>query len=616
MMTRRDRGGSVLPFRLSGASLFWGLLSLAALAPATLLAAQGGGELDTWRMGMDLLGGLALFLFGMELMTEGLSSAAGDRMRAIMARLTVNRYAGVATGAATTAVIQSSSVTTVLVVGFVSAGIISLPQAIGIIFGAEIGTTVTAQIIAFKVTKYALPAIALGFLLAHAGPREVHRLIGRTIMGFGIVFFGMTVMSHAMKPLSTYQPFMDFLGGIENPVVGTLVAAGFTALIQSSSATTGIVIVMASQGFVTLPIGIALIFGANIGTCITALLAAIGRPREAVRAALVHVLFNVLGVTLWLGLIDQLGQLVVWLSPVHAELDGMARLAAETPRQIANAHTAFNIMNTLIFLPFVGWFARFVVWLVPERRHGVRVDASPEPLPSFLDPALLDRPVQALDVVRQEIGKRMGTRVQRMLKEVLPAVLDEDRNALAVLKEMDHEVDLAYAGIVEYLGRLSDRPLPEETGREVTALMSVANQLEHIGDIIETNLVHLGRQRIRHRVTVSPETRHLIIRVHEQAARSLAECLRSVTDRDLGAAQGIIDRKPAIQKLLDKAERHQARRLTTPGSGRMPAYSVEMDVFDKLSRIYYHTKRVAKAMTPYAVPSPGAAGLETGERAV
>lgn len=322
----------------------------------------GGSEegIDWAVMGMGLFGGLALFLFGMEQMSDALKAVAGERMKDILAKLTTNRFMGAVTGAFVTAIIQSSSVTTVLVVGFITAGLMSLAQSIGVIMGANIGTTITAQIVAFKVTKAALLMIGIGFTMLFASKNERTKQYGGMLMGLGMIFFGMSVMSDAMSPLRSYQPFLDLMKTMENPFVGILVAAAFTGLVQSSSATTGIVIVMASQGFITLPTGIALAFGANIGTCVTALLASIGKPREAVRAALVHVLFNVAGVLVWLGFIDQLAAFVQSISPADPSLSGAERLAAEAPRQIANAHTIFNVANTLIFIWFTGQHARLV----------------------------------------------------------------------------------------------------------------------------------------------------------------------------------------------------------------------------------------------------------------
>jgi len=350
MLIQRLRG------RPAGALRPWllGFIGLLLAGAATMVLAATGddvtNDIDWVTMGMGLFGGLALFLFGMDQMADALKAVAGERMKDILARLTTNRVMGALTGAFVTAVINSSSVTTVLLVGFISAGLMSLAQSVGVIMGANIGSTFTAQLIAFKVTKAALLMIGIGFVMMFVGKRERIKQYGAMVMGLGLVFFGMGVMSDAMAPLRTYEPFLDVMEEMENPLIGIAVAALFTGLIQSSAATTGIVIVMASQGLVNLPTGIALAFGANIGTCATAALAAIGKPREAVRAAVVHVLFNVAGVLVWVGFIDQLADLVRWMSPQYPELSGKAQLAAEVPRQIANAHTMFNVANTLLFL--------------------------------------------------------------------------------------------------------------------------------------------------------------------------------------------------------------------------------------------------------------------------
>lgn len=257
-----------------------------------ILSSVTSGTLDLGAMVTGLGGGLALFLYGMRKMTEALKTVAGTGMKAFLGRVTTNRFTAAGAGALVTAVLQSSSVTTVLVVGFVTSGLLTLSQSVGVIVGANIGTTITAQIIAFKITKYALAMIAAGFLVEILARNERVKYYGIALMGLGLIFFGMTLMGDAAYPLRTHEPFMDLMQRMKNPLLGIAVGALFTALVQSSSATTGLVIVMASEGFLSLEAGIALIFGANIGTCITAMLAAIGRPREAVRTAVVHVLFG------------------------------------------------------------------------------------------------------------------------------------------------------------------------------------------------------------------------------------------------------------------------------------------------------------------------------------
>jgi phosphate:Na+ symporter len=325
---------------------------------------------DWLTLGMGLVGGLALFLFGLDQVSSGLKQAAGDTLKTLLTRLTTNRFLGALTGAAVTGALNSSSVTTVLVVSFVTAGLMSLTQSVAVIMGANVGSTATAQLLAFNVSAYSLLPVAAGFFMMFAGKRNKVRDWGMMLMGLGLVFYGMGLMSEAMKPLRSYQPFVQALATMEKPVYGILAGAVFTGLVQSSAATVGLAIAMASEGLLTLPGGIALALGANIGTCATALLAALGKPVEAVRAATVHVLFNVLGVALWLPFIGLLSRLAVAVSPAGAGLEGVERLAAEVPRQIANANTLFNVVNTVAFIGFTGWFARFAIWLVPDRKEG------------------------------------------------------------------------------------------------------------------------------------------------------------------------------------------------------------------------------------------------------
>jgi len=567
---------------------------LAGIAAAPVLAASSDtSQMEWWNMGMKLFGGLALFLFGMEQMADALKAVAGERMKIILAKLTTNRFMGAMTGAFVTAVIQSSSVTTVLVVGFITAGLMSMAQSIGVIMGANIGTTITAQIVAFKVTKAALLMVAVGFSMLSFSKQEKIKQYGGMLMGLGLIFFGMSVMSDAMSPLRSYQPFLDLMTSMDNPIIGILVAAVFTGLVQSSSATTGIVIVMASQGFISLPAGIALAFGANIGTCVTAMLASIGKPREAVRAAVVHVMFNVFGVILWVGFIGQLAEFVTWFSPSHAGLSGVDRLAAETPRQIANAHTVFNIANTFIFIGFTGQFARLVEWLVPDKPLGEKVIAKPR----YLDDALLETPSLAIDRVRLEIG-HMGERVKDMLAQIMPAILSGDRGSLRAVAKIDDEVDILHGYIVTYLGRISQNSLTEEQTHDFIHLMAAANDLENIGDVIETDLVHLGYEGIEQGVSISDATRKILLELHHVVSNAVDMAGDAVMENDQIAAQEVIAMKGDINRFMESAAMHQARRLVAEEPNRLAAYTLEIDIIEKLKRIYYFSKRMAKAVMP------------------
>ena len=542
-------------------------------------------------MAMQLFGGLALFLFGIEQMTEGLKMVAGERMRAVLARLTSNRYMGALTGAFVTAIIQSSSVTTVLVVGFTTAGLMSFAQSIGVIMGANIGTTITAQIVAFKVTKAALLMIAIGFSFLFFSRKKTVKHYGGIVMGLGLVFFGMSIMSDAMQPLRTFQPFLDLMIRMEHPLVGILVAAAFTALIQSSSATTAIVIVMAGQGFITLPAGIALAFGANIGTCVTALLAATGKPREALRAAVTHVLFNVAGVLLWLGFVAQLADVVTAISPTYDNLYGTQKLAAEAPRQIANAHTIFNVANTLIFIGFTTLIARLIEWLIPDRP----LDEESIISAKYLDTDVLSTPSIALDLVRREI-RHMGEQVLEMVAKIMPAILHGSLDALNGIRAIDERVDILHAEIVVYLGRISQAELTEKQTRELMHLMDAANDLENIGDVVETNLVELGRRRIGKGVAISKPTQVVLSDFHAVVMDGVSAAIRAVANDDHEAAQAVTGMKREIMRIANSAASHEAQRLVANEPQRIEAYTVEMDIAEKLQRIYYFARRMARTV--------------------
>ena len=551
------------------------------------------GSLDTLQILIGLFGGLALFLFGMEQMTDALKLLAGGGMKKLLARLTTNRFSAAFAGAFVTAVIQSSSVTTVLVVGFISAGLMSLSQSIGIIMGANIGTTITAQIIAFKITKYALVMVAVGFAMLFISKKEKVQQYGTMLMGLGLIFFGMQLMSDATRPLRSYQPFIDLMQSMESPAMGILISAAFTGIVQSSSATTGVIIVLATQGFVTLEAGIALAFGANIGTCVTALLAAIGKPREAVQAAAVHILFNILGVLVWLGLIDQLAWIVREISPSAPNLTGTDRLAAETPRQIANAHTLFNVANTLLFIGFTGPMAWLVQRLVRERP----MKGPEEITPKYLDAILLDTPSLALDRVRMEL-RRLGERAHDMVAKALTVALRGSKEDLVALAKDDDEVDMLYGYIVGYLGRLSQENLQAEQSAQLYTYMNAANNIENLGDMIETNIVEAGLQRLQHNVRVSEATEKMLEALHEKVSWAVQLALESLDASDLSMAEQVIAGKGDINRLAIEAENHLTLRLAAEGGEeeRLALYRIESEIIEYLKRVYYFAKRIAKAV--------------------
>ncbi len=537
-----------------------------------------------------LAGGLALFLFGMDLMTASMKILAGGRLKATLGRVTGNRFKAVLAGAVVTAIVQSSSITTVLIIGFISAGLMSLSQSIGVILGANIGTTITAQIIAFEVTAYALVLIAAGVGVSFMSKNERWRGYSRVLLGLGLVFFGMNLMSEATQPLSKYAPFVETMQRMDNPLVGLAASALFTALVQSSSATTGVIIVLASQGLITLEAGIALAFGANVGTCATAFLAAVGKPRQALQAAAVHILFNVAGVVVWIGLIDPLAGIVRAISPASPELEGLARLAADTPRQIANAHTLFNIANTLLFIGFTGPAARLIRWIIPDK-----ATAGDEVRPEYLDLALLSTPTLALDRARMEL-LRLGDRAYEMVERALPVALRGDRADLEALARCDDEIDTLHEAVVNYLGSLSKKRLLQPETETLYDYMAVANNLEGIGDLVETDIVAAGMERLDANVRVGYSTETELTALHRRVCETLALSLEALDASDQQRAREVLDASEEINRLVDGIEQHLVGRLTADAADRMTHYRIETDITQYLKSVYYFSRRIARSL--------------------
>jgi phosphate:Na+ symporter len=551
---------------------------LGVILAAAEIAETTTDSIDWLTLIVGFAGGLALFLYGMDRLTESLRIIVGDRARRILAKLTSNRIMGLLTGAGVTAVVQSSSVTTVLLVGFVSASLMTFTQTLPVIFGSNIGTTITAQIIAFNVTAWALGFVAIGFLIGALAKTQSRRAQGMAVVGLGLIFLGMAVMGEAMEPLRTYQPFIDAMETLDNVFVAIVVGALFTALVQSSSATTAVVIVLAGQGLISLEAGVALVLGANIGTTVTALLAAIGKPRDAQRVAVAHVLFNVIGVIIWLPFLDLL---VSWTASVGGGIQ----------REIANAHTVFNVINALIFLPFVTQFAALVTRLVPDKPHVGAI------APRYIDDSLLSTPSLALAKARMEM-LRMASRVRGMLVSVLPALLDGDIDELERVGSIDDEVDELHGMILEFLGRVSQERLTNESRDELVDLLEATNALEAIGDIVETNLVSLGHQKIDKSVEVSAETRDLIEDYHRSVVQAFELALVAVTQKDESAARQVVRSKKVINREEADLLQQFSDRLVVDEPNRVATYRFEIDVITALKRVYYFTRRIARVAVP------------------
>ena len=564
------------------------------LIPLTIFAAGDstkGQILNPVNIVMGLLGGLALFLYGMELMSDGLKKAAGEKMKLILAALSKNRFLGVLTGTVTTAIIQSSSVTTVLLVGFVSAGLMSLSQSVSIIFGANIGTTITAQIIAFKVTKYALLMIAVGFGMLFFSKKEAIRQYGSILLGLGLVFYGMSVMSGTMKPLRTNEEFIHLMANMSNPFLGILTAALFTALVQSSSATTGVVIVLAMQGIISLEAGIALSLGANIGTCITAGVASIGKRREAVRVAMVHVFFNTAGVLLILPFISPFAELARSLSPLaESSLPAREALAAVVPRQIANAHTLFNVTMALIFLPFTTQLAQLLNRVLPDK---AMLDESTALSSRYLDETLLNTPELALEAVYHEC-MRIGNRISVMFTTVLPYLKQGKKDDHEILKTKRNEIEKLEAMILQFLRELNASDLNPEQSQKLMNLLSNVNHLENMSEFLFVEIFQLHRKMERDSIKMNTESIKKLEPMIEETIKAFQKTMEALENQDSSKAKKVAKMKDRISETAEAYKQQQALELLGNKEGKIESYRIEIAMIDILKRVFYHTRRIAR----------------------
>lgn len=571
----------------------WGLLFLLLASFSAFASESLPGDINWADMAMGLFGGLALFLFGMDQMSDALKSALGDQMKDLLAKLTRNRFTGALTGAFVTAVVQSSSITTVLVVGFVSAGMMTMAQSIGIIMGANVGTTITAQIVAFKIEEAALWIIALGFLLMFTAKTERFQHYGSMLMGLGLIFFGMGLMGDAMHPLRSFEPFLELMNKMVQPLLAILVGALFTALVQSSSATTAIVITMAGQGLISLEAGILLAFGSNIGTCFTAQLAAIGKSREALRAACVHLFFNIGGVIIWLPFVSVLSEWIITISPSYPELTGTTRLAAEAPRQIANAHTLFNVINTLIFISFTNYMAKLVLWIIPHKKETQKIIISPK----YLDESLIETPSLALQRAQLEAA-RMGEIVHRMLSEFRLGSMNRDRRKFEKVREMDDKVDILESEVLRYLGAIRQQPLTEQESSYIERVMITADEFESIGDVIEYDLTNLAYRALDENIQPSETMRHLNSKLGEKLIEAISATILAVKNDDQNAANDVLNMKQDISSLIKQAMDIQSKELARVSKDHIEAIRMEMTILDSFKRIYTLLKRIAKKVAP------------------
>ncbi|MFO7600043.1 MAG: Na/Pi cotransporter family protein [Candidatus Desulfacyla sp.] len=498
------------------------------------------------------LGGLGLFLFGMKIMSDGLQKVAGNKLRQILALVSNNRLIGCGVGAMVTSIIQSSSAATVMLVSFVDAGLMTFVQAIGVILGANIGTTVTAQLIAFKITAYALPAIALGVLLKFFLGRGKGVYAGDVLLGFGLVFYGLATMQDGFAPLKHHPDFIalftrfnaDHIGSI---LLCVIVGTVITMILQSSSATVGITMALASQGLLNFEACVALILGDNIGTTITAELASIGASLNAKRTARAHTLFNVVGVILVIIFFPLFLKLIVWVTaammdigPPDLVVDGQQ---PNISRYIANAHTGFNVVNAIIFLSFLTYLVKAATWLTPHKKEEEVQELRHI---KFIDSKYIDTPDVAISQARAEIF-RMGEAVIQMYGDVIQSLKAGKLDELVEWRKREDTIDNLQREIIQFLVQVMQRPISKEESKEVASLMRMANNLERAGDGVE-NIAELIEELLQHDLHLSEGGLH----DYEVISTEVGKFLTLVVDAIRRADKEIM---PHAQKLEDSIDR-------------------------------------------------------------
>lgn len=465
-----------------------------------------------------LLGGLGMFLYGMKMMSDGLENVAGDRMRRTLEVLTTNRFAAVGVGAGVTALVQSSSATTVMIVGFVNAGLMTLLQATGVIMGANIGTTITAQLIAFKLSDIAPFILFIGMLMTVFLKKRMLSRFGHIILGFGILFVGLSLMSQAMAPLQENEAFRSLLVSFRSPIVGVLVGAIFTAVIQSSSASVGILQALAMLGLVGLDSAIYVILGQNIGTCVTALLAAIGTSANSKRTAGIHLMFNILGTSIYLILLPIFPSIINFIESISPD---------NVSRQIANFHTLFNVSATILLFPFAKHMVKLVTRIIPEKHEPDSVEKKL----LYLDERIAQTPAIALNQTLKELN-RMGTISSDNLKRSLEAFFEQDEQKALKVLEVEKTVDYLSHNIANYLIDFRGMELSEHDLKIMGSLHHVIIDMERIGDHAE-NIAEFALTLSEKRANLTPEGKAELVLMAEKTMETLCTSLEIFEHRDV-----------------------------------------------------------------------------------
>lgn len=530
-----------------------------------------------------LLGGLGLLLFGMTLMSEGLQKVAGAKLKQILKFLTNKPVIGVLVGTAVTAIIQSSSATTVMMVGFVNAGLMGLRQAIGVIMGANIGTTVTAQLIAFKLDKYALPVIGIGFGLMFFARRRNIKSWGQVLLGFGLLFFGLAVIKEMLFPLKDMPQFTEvFVRFSSNPLFGILAGLVITLILQSSSAVIGFIQALALIGLIDFQTALGAMLGSNIGTTVTAQLACIGTGISSRRAAMAHTIFNVAGVLIILPFFYSgiFGRLVDFLTPGGITNDNVMR-------EIANAHTLFNVFATLVFLPFIFLLERLSVAFVPGE---VEPDHAQ---PKYLEEHLLATPSIALDQAIKEIVRMLG--ISRLaVKEAMFGFFERRAGFSKKVSKKEDAIDNLQSEITNYVVKISQKNLTAEESEKLPVLLHSVNDVERIGDHAE-NLAELGERAIEEKLPFSKMAIDELNVIYGEVDSMIEDVEQAFISQDIERAKKALERENEINRLQLELRAGHIRRLNEGGCIPLSGV-IFLDFVNNLEKIGDHLKNIAQAV--------------------
>ncbi|MGM9946290.1 MAG: Na/Pi cotransporter family protein [Lysinibacillus sp.] len=528
----------------------------------------------------QFLGGLGLFLFAIKYMGDGLQKVAGDRLRDILDRFTTNPLMGVLVGIIVTVLIQSSSGTTVITVGLVSAGFMKLRQAIGVIMGANIGTTVTAFIIGINVGEYAYPILALGAILLFFFRKSTIQNIGQVLFGFAGLFIGLELMSGGMKPLRDWQPFLDLTVNMSDaPILAVIVGAVFTLIVQSSSATVGILQGLYAEGLIPLDGALPVLFGDNIGTTITTILAALGASVAARRAAATHVLFNLVGSIIFLILLVPFTNYMEWIAGV---------LGLEEKMQIAFAHGTFNVVNTLIQLPLIGVWAWLVTRLIPGE------DTTIEYKPKYLDASLISKsPSIAIGQAKQEVI-RMGEYSVQGLQEAMQHINTYDKKHVNTVAQLEEAINSLDQKTTEYLVSISKQSLSGPNSKFHNILLENIRDIERIGDHAE-NLIELTEFMENHRTKLSTEAMQELNEMLELVVETVSLAIKSLDQLDVEAAKQVLVNEDKIDDMERKLRKHHIIRLNK-GICTGSAGVIFVDIISNLERVGDHAVNIAESV--------------------